>query len=286
MQNIMLLYNFESDEATLSGGSWSAELPASNMQNEKLYRLARTLTADMADTKISITLAAPTLPLAVGLIRTNISAAGSWRIRAFSDPERTLAIYDSGWTIAATRAPFGTIPYGTAGLYDGILPDAVDLERGRMLLKVLEGAAISRYWLIEIDDEDNPAGYVDIGRLVLSSGFQPSVNYAYGGALNFIDNSVSANTLSGGEIRWHRLAPRSMRFALEYLPHQELFGPNYDFMRGAGFDYQVFVISDPELTDNTLERRSYLGTLKAMDGMTQSIIKHGNSGFEIKEVIL
>ena len=282
----MVLYDFESDAATLSGGEWSSSFPASNMQDEKLYRVARSVSADMADTQVSIAMQSPFLPLAVGLVRTNISAAGMWRIRGFSDAGHTVTIYDSGWTGAALRVPFGTIAYGMPGLYDGMPPGSLDRQRGRMLLQVLEMTEPAQYWLIEIDDAANPAGYIDIGRLVLSSGFQPSVNYAYGGSLNFVDNSVSANTLSGGEIRWHRMAPRSMRFALEYMPHEELFGAAYSLMREAGFDYQVFVIPDPDLTDDTLERRSFLGTLKAMDGLTQSIIKHGNSGFEIKEVIL
>lgn len=286
MKNIIVLYDFESDRASLSGGDWLPALPAANMQDGRLHRIARSASADVADTQIAVALLAPAIPLAVALVATNISAAGRWRIRGFSDAGHAVTVYDSDWIDAAARVPFGTIAYGLAGLYDGISADSVDDERGRLLLHVLDLDAPAQYWLVEIDDAANSAGYIDIGRLVISSGFQPSINYAYGGALNFIDNTISARTLSGGDMYWHRMAPRSMRFAIENLPETELFGRGYSLMRRAGFDGQVFVIPDPELTDDTRERRSYLGTIRAMDGLAQAAYLRGNLGFEIKEVIL
>lgn len=286
MEHIIILYDFDSDRASLSGGEWSPDLPASNMQNDRLYKVARTSNVTLAATQFSVEFSSAVSPLAFAMLRTNISGAGSWRLRGFTDAGHTIAAYDSGWTPATPRVPFGTIMYGMPWLYDGIIPSGHDEARGRMIFRLMPDDVSAQYWLVEIDDVNNPYGYIDIGRLVFSTGFQPSVNDAFGATLTFIDNSVSASTLSGGEIRWHRLAPRSMRFSLEYLPDEELFGATYNLMRRAGYDNQVFVIPDPADSGEATYRRSFLGTLKSMDGLSQAIIKHGNTGFEIKEVIL
>lgn len=278
MERIIILYDFLSDSATLSGGDW--QLPLSNMQNEKLYKVARSASTDLADTQFNVSLTTLNLTKSVVLDNTNVSPTAKYRVTAYQNDGVTV-MYTSGWLDVVEPFPFGTVEYGAPYLYDGFTG-----ERGNAIIHVLDEPVLASKWKIEIDDLTNGAGVVDIGRLVIGKFVQPSVNYQYGSGLSFSDNSVSAKTLSGGTVHWRRKNPRIFRFAFDYIKDAVAFLQMYDLNRAAGFDDQVYVIPDPELRDTRLYHRSFLGVFRAQDAITQAVYGHSSAGYEIEEVIL
>ena len=54
--NMMLLYNPLSDSGGFSGGGWQSGLPLSNLADQKLYRMARSIDTDPAHTQFRVAL--------------------------------------------------------------------------------------------------------------------------------------------------------------------------------------------------------------------------------------
>jgi hypothetical protein len=280
-ENCIILYDFVSDLAVLSGGSWMVGLPLANVQDERVHILARSTDLDLANTQMAIALPWAHPVVAVVLDDTNMTAQALFRVRGFQDAAHITMLYDSDWLPIVEPMPFGSIPYGNPYLYDGMTDD-----RGLGLIHVLPSALLARYWTIELDDQDNAAGVLDIGRLVIGKSVQPSINYGLGAGLSFGNNTMSATTLSGGKVFWKRRNPRVTRFSFDHLEEAEAFLGFYDMNVTAGYDGQVFFIPNPALKDGRLFRRSYLGNFSQMDALTDVAFGLAGAGYEITEVIL
>jgi hypothetical protein len=284
MANILFLYDHRSDLAALSGGDWLVGLPLANLQRPEIYTVARSADADPESTIIHVDMPSPHDARAIVLGPSNLTTGYRRRIRAYADSARTTLMHDSGWSVGTARAPWNTLDWSDAAFWTG-LPAWNDVERRLWLVYLLPDAVVSRYWTIEIDDADNPDGYVEFGRLLISRYWQPSINFAYqGNGLSFSDNSLQSSTLSGGKTVWRRVNPRTFQCSFDTLPEDELFRRAYDFQRISGFDGQVFLIPDPEDAD-FLDRRAFLATASRLDAISQNAFLRGTTAFEFREVI-
>lgn len=290
-QNMLILFDDRAVTGALSGGSWEAGLPLSNMQNEKLSSVARSTDAATASTQFVLNM--PSVEFGYRAViagPTNLTTAHRYRIRAFNDAALSSTAYDSGWVQDFSRAPFGSLFWGHPSLWTGFLP-ADDPERGVWILHLIDATAWptgvpERVWKVEIDDTANPDGYVQIGRVFMGRPWQPAINYAPGrNRLSFGNNSKSVSALSGAKSRRNVTGPRTFQFGFDEhgLTDAVLFGEGYELMRDGGFAGQVFVIPDPEADRVTLGRRSMLGTITQMDGIAQAAAGYGGIGFEIEE---
>lgn len=266
---MILLYEPKSDDATLSWGSWSSGLPLANLKDQQLGRVARSASTANSSTRLRVALAAAEALKALAVARTTLTPAFRYRVRSYASDAFSGAVHDSGW-----QTPFG-----------GVATDAWDdPERGVDVVHVFAGPVTARYWSIEFDDTNNPAGFVDFGRLFMARAWQPSTNYDYGSnGLRFQNNGFSAQTLGGGKSFWGRMAPRIFRFAIPSLAEAEAFGDGYRIMQVAGFDGEVFVIPDPEDGAQTMRKRAFLGTLTEMDAISQAMFGRASVGLQIEE---
>ena len=108
MGTIKIGYNNRIDEATLTGGSWSATLPLANLKTRPLSKLARTSDAAIASATINIDFGAATYYVSmVGLVAHNIAAGGKVKVRGSTVSDFTTNVYDSGWVDVW---PSGVIP--------------------------------------------------------------------------------------------------------------------------------------------------------------------------------
>lgn len=82
MANITLAWNNRTDSGTLSGGSWAATLPLTNLQNRQVQKVARSSDATVASTQFQINLGQARNIGVVGLVVHNISVSGKVRITA------------------------------------------------------------------------------------------------------------------------------------------------------------------------------------------------------------
>lgn len=288
MANILLLYGPRSDGVALSGGAWTAGLPLSNLANERLSAVARSVDTQLANTWFKVALPEASAFKALVLGPMNVTSAYKYRIRTYTSAAFNTVAEDTGWVSPTIGSSGGWLAPESDWLdpdwWLGVEPFD-DAERGVYLIHVFDTEAVGRWWSFEIDDQFNPAGYIEIGRLFMPDTFSPGVNYPYDdNGLGFVDNSLSAKTLGGQTDYWHRVNPRTFRFGLQYLSEHEGFSAAYRFMRVAGFSREVFVIPDPDDVGH-IQQRSFLGTIRKMDALKQHAFAVVGTGYEIEERI-
>lgn len=276
MQNVLLIYDNFSDVATLSGGSFVPALPLNNLKVPEPYKVARTTNTLLSSTQFSVSLGGPRAMKAIVIGPTNLSTAHKYRISGTG--------FDTGWSTGLARAEWNTLPWDDPDFWTGLTPWDDD-ERGIWIIHVFDTPVVAKNWLVEIDDQLNSDGYIDLGRLVMGRVWQPSLNFVYGNnGLAFRDNSLRATTLSGSEKIWRRRNPRVFNLAFDYLPDEEMYRDGYDFQRIAGYDGQVFVVPDPD-NIQTRQRRSFLATVTRPDPLAQVTFGRSSMAFELKEII-
>lgn len=72
--NIILSYPNRATAATITGGSWSASLPAQNVANKEMWKVARSTNATLANTKFTADLGSAKQVRCVALANHNLSA--------------------------------------------------------------------------------------------------------------------------------------------------------------------------------------------------------------------
>jgi hypothetical protein len=283
---MLLLYEPKSDAAALSWGAWTAGLPRANLTNDQLSRVARTLNTDLTSTRFRVALSVEESFRALVLAGLNVTPGYKYRIRSYTAANFTTVVYDSGWVQPFTGSSGEALEleWEDPWFWLGIVPFD-DPDRGVSLIHVFDTVTSGQYWSFELDDQYNPAGYVEAARLFMPAAWAPSINYDYSGnGFGLGNNVLSAASLSGSKSYWRRINPRLFRFAIPTLPEAEAFGAAYRLMQRAGFDGEVFVIPDPDDIVN-IQKRSFLGTITEMDLLTQAMFGRAGAGFQIEERI-
>lgn len=289
MSNVILGVKNQIDVATLSGGSWLATLPLANLQNATKWLIARSTNATLANTKIRITLPNNPMIRVVALVNHNLSAAARVRIRVFLDASFATQIYASGWGDVWPSVYTGD---GNVGWDDPTLgpfaprPYTDEEKSGYMwnYVRILSPSVFGTYWLIEIDDTSNPAGYVDIGRVFIGPGWSPTYNMAFGNTLGWESDTDVQKSIYGNEFFYAKRPCRVAQFSLPELSLDESMASVYEIIKKSGIDKEVMFIYDPADTYHFI-RRSFMGRLRQL-----SHIEYVNSGqfkaaFEIKETL-
>lgn len=138
------------DAATVSGGSWGASTPVTNVQTEELSEYARSSTDSATDTVIDADFGSASTVYAVAIVAHNLSSAATINIKLGTSAGAT-DVYTTG----AVNAWSITKPDRMTGLHF-------------MAFHVLPVAKSARYLRINVSDESNPDGYVQIGRVFVA----------------------------------------------------------------------------------------------------------------------
>lgn len=149
-------------------------------------------------------------------------------------------------------------------------PAGVTLEQSDGLnvpaLYLCSADVTARYWRVEVADTANPAGYIDLARLCICAGWQPTINFEYGAKLGLTDSTTHTETDGGAVIHGVRPTRRTAMAQFSNLPEDEALASAFDFQRLAGTSGQLFFVYDP--TDTThIWRRSFLATLKELSAL-------------------
>lgn len=160
-------------------------------------------------------------------------------------------VHDSGWLDAW---PSGETAETLAGMN---LP----------LIDLFDAAADIRYVSVQIDDEDNADGYVDLNRLVVGSEFQPTNNFNFGASLGVESTSRRERGRTGKSFYDEQPRYRYWDFTLGTLTSSEAMADVLDFMRVAGIHTQFYAFFDPADTTNW-HRTSFLAVLERLSTLT------------------
>lgn len=275
MGTMLIAYRNYVDGGTLSGGSWQASLPVTNLADRQPRKVARSINAAEASTVAILDIGAGQPIRFVGLIRHNLTQAGRWRLTMAADPAFTIDVVDSGWTDAWPSI----FPFGTGAWGEYIWGGKIDAEEasayGLSSYQIFGDSPRRRYLRIEISDEANPSGYIEIGRLIVAPAWQPSLNMQLGWSIEQVDQSRIVKSRGGQTFVDTVPKFRRLRFKLSHLEADEMFAAAYELERLKGKGGEILVMADPDNLTH-LHRQTIYGVL----GETTPVMNQEYGRFE------
>lgn len=281
--NFILAYpnRIDASGVVFSGGSWEADLPLVNLQDTYLSKVARSTNAVKANTKFDINLGTNRYVQIFALLMHNVSTTGKIRVRAWQEAGHTNLIYDSEWKDAwpMVYQP-GQVEWENDNFWTlSWLPNT---RYPIFHLLILNESA--QYWEVEIDDEENTDGYIQAGRLVMGSVWQPLHNYSYGSGIVWKTNTLVDRTPGGVDDFDDRPSQRIQRLSIDHLTNEEAFGMLMDIQKEIDISGEVFFIADAEDTINLL-RRSFLARPEKNNMIAQTYYDGNASALTLREVL-
>ncbi|HYE46212.1 MAG TPA: hypothetical protein VEA44_10620 [Caulobacter sp.] len=286
MSNMILAYGNLAEAATLTGGSWVDTLPLTNLQNRQLDDVARSVSLDPAATQFTAAFSTPRLVRVLALVKHNAGVLGRRRFVLSSTADFSTIVHDSGWEdIWPTVYPFGSLPWGSPSFWTGkYSAEQIAAFGGAPMVYILPQSMNAQYLRVEIDDQTNPAGYFQAGRLFVADGWQPIRNFRWGSSLSWENRTEVQEALSGAEYFNARQARRIARFDLPSMSESEGMAQAFDLQQSVGVSKEVLFIFDPEDTVHAIRRR-FLGRLRTLNPIENPGVDRWRSPFEISELL-
>lgn len=287
MATCLLLFPNEGDAATLSGGSW--QIPLANLQDRIIQRVARSANRDLASTQFVADLPSPKALRAVVLVNSGASVSARKRVRLYGVEDTVVAQTGTeetdGWEPVFPReTPTAQMRWRDLNFWSG-RPTPDDLAGTTLsTITLFDAEFFTKRITVEFDDQANPTGYLDLGRQFVAGQYEPSHNYAYGGALRFEARSSTAYSRGGTPYHNRRRHPRVKTITFEHLPEAEAYARVYEIQRRAGTDREIFYVENPADIVNR-QRTSFLARMRSLPEIVQSSFGRCTVSFEIEEIL-
>lgn len=282
MGTICLAYPNRAPSATLSGGNWQTGLAP--LQTRALAEVARSAGLTLAATQLDVDLGRHRAVSFIALVRHNLSLAGSVRITIGSTAGGA-DLYDSGWQdVWPAVRPLPVQGWFAPNWWHGKLTDEERALVSADHSVLLPLPVLARYLRIEIDDQANPAGYVEAGMLFIADGWRPAVNIDWGYSLAWQDKTAVEEADSGMEFFGQKARRRRASFRLSHMSTDEAMGRAFDLDGQLGISGDLYYFTD---TDDLLHklRRSFLGRLEQTSEISHASYDRHGKAFQLIERI-
>ena len=269
-------------QATFSGGSWEAGLPLTQLNRALLAAVARSTDDTAANTVIDIDLGSIRNVGLIALCNHNLSPAATWRIRAYDDAGHVTETYDS------TSMPVWIAFYSSLELeweddnfWTGGSSGSPGFPNTAISLVPNQGH-VQRYWRIELSDELNLAGYVQIGRVVMAKAYRPACLPQVGGQLGHYTETSAVSGIGGTQAFDIRPRLRQSRITLSYndAGHSRIL---FDLSGAAGVHDDVFFVFDDTATFD-FYRFSWLGKFIEVTSLEYITYNRTSKALAIREI--
>jgi hypothetical protein len=256
--------------ATVSGGSWQATLPVTNVADRRVTRVARSTSAAAANTVIDIDCGSTKSMRAFALINHNLQSGATWRIKASLSAIGSTDVLDTGAINVVQMSMYADLlSWSDSGWWEGIGDGW--LRNMNPVIYVHTGQLSARYVRIEISDTTNPDGYVQVGRAIVSPMLVPTWNDDYGRSRGFIDFNAFDVGEAGAEFARLGRKLKTESVSLSWLTEQEA-----RFLRGIsrqrGTDDDVLYVPDVG-SASAQQEYGFLGRIEGgLEGIDQPAI--------------
>lgn len=268
-----------------SNGSWEASLPLTNLRDPLISSVARSTDATLASTKFDVDLGITRNIRVAGIPAHSMSRAARVKITAATDAGFTNIVTTIDWfDVWRVIYPWGTLTWEDPSWWDGKITEEQAEGYPMPVVHVFTTAVTARYWRFEIDDTGNADGYVDIARLFLASGYQPTYNIPVGASLGWETDTSVERSLGGAEFYDERQVRRATQFVLDVIPNDESLSGPFEMTRQLGISKQLLFVMDPDDTAN-LHRRTFLATMRRLSPLEMPYVEMNQMAFELQEVI-
>jgi len=284
MANLLFAFPNLADDAVLSNGSYVSRLPRSNVQDDRIHKVARTLTTATVDTVMDADIGTSRVIRMFSVLAHNLSLPATIRVRGGDDSSFATFNFDTGFIRAYELVyPSKVLSWGDAGLWDGRL-GAAEIAAGvpAAINIVINPIDKGRYWRFEVSDVTNPLGYVEFGKLIISPGYTPSINMKRGVTMGYQTTSTSTETDGGAIFHNPRVRRREFTFTVPNIPEGEAWVKLFDIPRDRGTSEPLLAVYDPEDTF-LLDRRTVWGTLRRLSPLQVPFASHAEASFALVE---
>jgi hypothetical protein len=267
------------------GGAWRPSAPLTNLRERLLVKRARSVDCALASTRFWTDLGAPRDVRVIAIPFLTASRDALIRVRGFSTQDESgAALADTEWTqLYPIIYPFGSLPYGHPSMFDGrMTPEDAALFH-MPFVHVLDAAVNAAWWLVEIDDTGSTLGSVEVPKLFLAPGWQPSVNMVYPYRRRYESRTVVQESQGGAEFFGVQAGRRVATFSFN-LPEDEVETWVGDMHRRLGVHGQLFFIFNPDDTTH-LHRRSFLARHRELDDLESAVYGRSSTVIQLQEVI-
>jgi hypothetical protein len=251
----ILGYANQVDDAPVSGGSWSASYPLTNIKTRYLFQRARSTDALASSSTMVIDTGENQTIGVVALVRHNISTNGTVRIRGYEFSNLTGLAYDSG---------------------------AVTVYAGEDFAHAFTPTA-ARYWQIVISDTGNADAYIEIGRVFIGWRFEPEVCADWGLNIGVESQTTVMQSLAGPEFFDSRPNRRIVTGQWSWLTQAEAHGVYLSILREQDVEKEVYAIFDPDT--QFPDQCWFLGRFRTLNAIEWPYLDRHSVGFEISEVL-
>ncbi|MDO9500609.1 hypothetical protein [Falsiroseomonas sp.] len=150
-----------------------------------------------------------------------------------------------------------------------------------VLLATPPGVA-ARYWRIDLDDQANAGGFLDLARLWIGPAVALSSNFSYGAALGMEADTRIARS-QGGALRFEeRASQRVATYPIEHQTAQEAYRVHLELQRVAGLSGEVLAVPDPEDTLYRCER-VFIARLRSLRPISNRYFQRFATELELEE---
>lgn len=257
-------------EVTFSTSGWvNANYPVSNLGTYEIAEPWRSYDTQLANTKFDFALPR-TVPLSlIVLCRHNLTQNARWRIKTWLAEDPT-AITDSGW-LEVWPAVYDPLDLEWEDDNFWTLTYSFEDVKGSTLYvpHLLTDWGNSNRGSVEIDDQGNPDGFVQIGSCEIAHHWQFHYNYATGAQFGFQSRSKYRESEGGGRHFKRLPKPRVFNGVLKYLPIDEVVTKAFEHQRIYDIDVPFFWWPEPLNPKNSM-RTAYLARNQDLDLMALS----------------
>lgn len=262
MTNAIVGFQRQTGNFTYSEGDWNADYPVSNATNDEYARVARSNSLLPAATRIRGFSPDVVAIRAAAICAHSCSLSGAFKLTFYdSTNSPSITVWESGiqdvWPAAYT---YDGRDWENQNFWSGQYTESEIAGQIPLRPIPLETTVLANEFLLEIFDEDNPNGYIDIGLLEIASGWELSVNPEYGAQYGY--RQYTRTTEIDGGLRRHEVFPPSYVFegSVPFMSRDEVQYQMMELIRQHGIHKPFLWIPEPDNPQSWL-RNSKMVTL-------------------------
>lgn len=270
--NLRIIYDNLADSATLTASSAASGLPVTNLQREQKGYVWRSTTT--AAQIITATWTTDQTLSGVALPFCNLTNSATINVKLYNATNTLLL--DTGNISAGTYTPtdLGSISTGVNAYSYG-------------------GGTYARAWFAQttlvrklevIVTDNNPAGYLELSRLVCGNAWSPVYNTNFGLSIGYTDTSEQSRTEAGNLVTANGSVHKTLNFDLQWLTDTDR-TKMLSILRGNGIRKSIFVSVFPDDTDITKEQQFQIyGKISNLTQITHPLYTIYSTSLDIQEI--
>lgn len=277
MPNLRIIYDNATDRSAITASSTAGSLSASNIKLDKKSKIWRSV-----GTTATLTMTWTSSEIVSGIVLPfcNLLSTDRARIRGYTNTVDTVPLFDTGNIAIVGSQPLGLWDWGTIPL--GV--NAYSYGGGTYGLKWLDNYYSIKKLVIDIDATTNPAGYIEVSKIVAGSAWSPIYNTAFGMTSTHVDTSTKNRSEGGDPFLVRGATYKTISFDVSWMQAQDRQRFN-EIMRGNGLTKSMFISLFPLDTDVEKEQTyQVFGKLSQINGVSHTMFTIYAGHIDIEEI--